>query len=304
MDVQGILFTFVGMKSVAYKPTDLIINPNGSVYHLHLKPGQVAPVVILVGDPARVGVISRHFDRMESRIQNREMLSHTGYLGKKRITVLSTGMGTDNIDIVVHELDALVNIDFRTWTRKKEHVSLSIIRIGTSGAIQPDVPLNAFVVSEYAIGIDGLLNYYQHTTGLEEDLARSFREYTGWPEKLPMPYAAKGSAYLISRLGQGLLMGITLTAQGFYGPQGRSIRIPLAHPDLNDRIAVFSFNGRKITNYEMETAALYGLCTLLGHEALTICVAIANRATNQFDPEYPTKVRELVDLFIGRLRDL
>ncbi|HNS18327.1 MAG TPA: nucleoside phosphorylase [Bacteroidales bacterium] len=301
---KAILITFAGMNPTTYKFTDLIINPNGSIYHLHLKPGQVAPTVILVGDPARVGVISRHFDRMESRIRNRELLSHTGYLGNKRVTVLSTGMGTDNIDIVVHELDALVNIDFRTRTRKKEHTRLSVIRIGTSGAIQPEVPLNAFVLSEYAIGIDGLLNYYDHHHRLEEELADTFREHIGWPKQLPLPYAAKGSDFLTSSLGDGLLRGITLTAQGFYGPQGRSVRIPLAFPDLNERIASFAYKGKKIINYEMETAALYGLCTLLGHEALTICVAIANRATNQFDPEYQRMVRNLVELFVERLRNL
>lgn len=296
---------FCPMSDHIYKSTDLIINPDGSIYHLHLKPGQVAPFVIIVGDPERVGLISGHFDKIEYTVQNRELLTHTGFLGEKRITVLSTGMGTDNIDIIVHELDALANIDFRTRTRKKDHTRLMIIRIGTSGAIQPDVPLNTFVVSEYAIGIDGLLNYYRDADEvMEYELAEAFREYTDWPQKLPLPYAAKGSEFLISRLGTGFLEGITLTASGFYGPQGRSVRLSLAYPDLNEKISSFSFKGRKITNYEMETSALYGLCRLLGHDALTVCAAIANRATNQYDPGYKSKVGEMAGLILERLRHL
>ncbi len=288
-----------------YKNTDLIINPDGSVYHLHLKPGQVAPYVVIVGDPERVGLISGHFDSIEFTTKNRELTTHCGYLGDKRVMVLSTGMGTDNIDIVVHELDALINIDFTTRTRKREHTRLNILRIGTSGAIQPDVPLNAFVMSEYAIGTDGLLNYYRDAGSvLEYGLAEAFHEHAHWPEKLPRPYAARCSERLLAGLDAGFLRGITLTAPGFYGPQGRSIRLSLAYPELNDRIASFSFSGRKITNYEMESSALYGLCKLLGHEALTVCAAIANRATNQYDPEYKSKVSRLVELLMERLRHL
>lgn len=293
------------MTESFYKNTDLIINPDGSVYHLHLKPGQVAPNVVIVGDPERVGLISGHFDSIEFKTQNRELVTHCGYLGNKRVMVLSTGMGTDNIDIIVHELDALVNIDFTTRTRNREHTRLNILRIGTSGAIQPDVPLNAFVMSEYAIGTDGLLNYYMDAGSiLEYGLAEAFQEHTRWPEKLPRPYAAGGSDLLLAGLDAGFLRGITLTASGFYGPQGRSVRLDLAYPELNERIATFSFMGKKITNYEMESSALYGLCKLLGHEALTVCAAIANRATNQYDPEYKSKVSRLVELLMDRLRRL
>jgi len=296
---------FCRMSDHTYKATDLIINPDGSIYHLHLKPEQVAPYVFIVGDPERVGLISGHFDKIEFTAQNRELLTHTGFLGEKRVMALSTGMGTDNIDIIVHELDALANIDFKTRTLKKDHKRLTIIRIGTSGAIQPDVPLNAFVLSEYAIGIDGLLNYYRDVDKvLEYELAEAFREYIDWPGNLPLPYAVKGSESLISRLSAGFLKGITLTASGFYGPQGRSVRLNLAYPELNEKISSFSFKGRKITNYEMETSALYGLCRLLGHDALTVCAAIANRATNQYDPGYKSKVSEMVELILERLRHL
>jgi uridine phosphorylase len=291
------------MTESFYKNTDLIINPDGSIYHLHLKPGQVAPYVIIVGDPERVGLISSHFDSIEFTVQNRELLTHCGYLGDKRVMVLSTGMGTDNIDIIVHELDALVNIDISTRTRNREHTRLTILRIGTSGAIQPDVPLNTFVMSEYAIGTDGLLYYYRDAANvLEYELAEAFQKHTHWPKRLPRPYASRGSEWLLSRLDAGFLKGMTLTAPGFYGPQGRSVRLSLAYPELNDRIASFSFRGRTITNYEMETSALYGLCTMLGHEALTVCAAIANRATNQYDPGYKSKVSQLVELLMDRLR--
>lgn len=296
---------FCRMSEPFYKHTDLIINPDGSVYHLHLKPEQVAPCVIIVGDPERVGMISGHFDQIEYIGQNRELLTHTGYLGNKRVMVMSTGMGPDNIDIIVHELDALVNIDFSTRTRKSDHTRLTILRIGTSGAIQPEVPLNAFVMSEYAIGIDGLMNYYRDENNLlEYDLAEAFRAHTHWPEKLSQPYAARGSELLMQKLDAGFLKGMTLTAPGFYGPQGRSVRLRLAYPELNDAIASFSFRGRKITNYEMETSALYGLCRMLGHEAITVCAAIANRASNQYDPGYKSKVGQLVELLMDRLQQL
>jgi uridine phosphorylase len=287
-----------------YKNTDLLVNPDGSIYHLRLKPHQVAPYVILVGDPQRVKMLSKHFDHIECQVQNRELISHTGYLGNKRVTILSTGMGTDNIDIVIHELDALVNIDLNTYTRKASHTRLFIIRIGTSGAIQPDIPLNAFVVSEYGIGMDGLLNYYlDKDRMLEYEMAEAFRRHVRWPEVLPAPYAARGSDLLLRQLGEGFVRGITLTASGFYGPQGRSLRIGLANPGIFPKIESFSFNGFRITNFEMETAALYGLCRILGHEAVTICAAIANRSTNQYNPDYKATMEELIRIFLERLRN-
>lgn len=292
------------MSMDLFEPTDLIINPDGSIYHLRLKPHQVAPYIIIVGDPERVPVLSKHFDRMEYQVQNREIVSHTGYLGETRIMIVSTGMGTDNIDIIVHELDALVNIDFDTRIRKPDHTRLYIIRLGTSGAIQPDIPLNAIVLSEYGIGMDGLLNYYLDSTHLlDYKLAGAFTDFVNWPEVLPRPYAARGSDLLIQKLGTGFIPGITVTASGFYGPQGRSLRLALAHPDLNDKIAAFAYQGKKIINYEMETSALYGLCQMMGHEALTICLAIANRATNQYNPGYRVKMEELGQLLLERLRN-
>jgi uridine phosphorylase len=287
-----------------YSNTDLLINPDGSIYHLRLKPDQVAPFVILVGDPQRVNMVSNHFDRIESLVQNRELISHTGTVGDKRVMVISTGMGTDNIDITVHELDALVNIDFESRTRSNQHQSLTIIRIGTSGAIQPDIPLNAFVLSDYGIGMDGLLNYYTDPGRvLDNRMAEAFRIHTDWPAGLAAPYAAKGSDLLSERIGEGFIHGITLTASGFYGPQGRSLRIGLAYPGIYQKVESFRFNGQRITNFEMETSALYGLCRLLGHEAITVCSAIANRATRQYDPNYRETMERLIGIIIDRLRN-
>jgi uridine phosphorylase len=287
-----------------YSESELLLNSDGSIYHLKLKPEQLASTIIITGDPQRVPDISRCFDSIEWMVQNREIISHTGFLNTRRITVLSTGMGADNIDIVINELDALVNIDLKTRRPKTEHTSLNIIRIGTSGAVQPDIPLNAYILAEYGLGLDGVLNFYK--TGkkvLEHDLSASFIKHTGWPRSLPRPYASRASQKLINQIGEGFLRGITLTAPGFYGPQGRTLRLDLAHADLNRKIESFKYQDLRITNFEMETSALYGLCNLLGHQALTICIAIANRATGQYDPDHKVKLDKLIEILLHRLRN-
>jgi len=287
-----------------YSESELILNSDGSIYHLKLRPEQLAPTVIVTGDPQRVADISRCFDSVEWMIQNREIISHTGFLNTRQVTVLSTGMGADNIDIVMNELDALVNIDLKTRRRKTEHTSLNIIRIGTSGAVQSDIPLNAYILAEYGLGLDGILYFYK--TGrqaLVTDLTRSFIKHTAWPRTLPRPYASRASQKLINQIGEGFLRGITLTAPGFYGPQGRTLRMDLAHTELNEKIESFRYHDLRITNFEMETSALYGLCNLLGHHALTICIAVANRVTGKYDPDNKTKLDKLIEILMIRLRN-
>jgi uridine phosphorylase len=287
-----------------FSDSELIINSDGSIYHLQLKPEQLAHTVIVTGDPQRVPNISKYFDSIEWQIQNREIISHTGYLNTRRITVLSTGMGADNIDIVVNELDALVNIDLKTRRRKEQHTTLNIIRLGTSGAIQPDIPLNGFIVAEYALGLDGVMNFYADNKHIvDKELSEAFIRHTEWPKFLSRPYAVKASQKLIQQLGDHFIRGITITAPGFYGPQGRSLRLELAHPELNEKIVTFRYQDLKITNFEMESSALYGLCGLLGHHALTICIAVANRATGQFDPAHKTKIDKLIQILLERLRN-
>ncbi|MDP2424126.1 MAG: nucleoside phosphorylase [Bacteroidales bacterium] len=282
--------------------SELILNDDGSIYHLRLRPEHLADNIIVVGDPQRVEIISRHFDSVEFRIQNREIITHTGYYNHKRLTVLSTGMGTDNIDIVINELDALVNIDLQSREIKKELKSLNIIRLGTSGAIQPEIPLNAFVMSEYGIGLDGLMHFYNTDHPLfNHPMNEAFIAQTHWPSNLPSPYAVSGSDYLKQKLGDGFICGITATAPGFYGPQGRKLRLDLGLHDLNQRLETFSFDGLKISNFEMETSALYGLSALLGHNALTICVAIANRHKKEYNKDYKKFMEQLILIALERL---
>lgn len=282
--------------------SELILNPDGSVYHLKLKPGDIARDIILVGDPGRVETISKYFDSIELKVQNREIITHTGSYKGKRLSVMSTGMGTDNIDIVVNELDALVNIDLDKREIKSELTSLNLIRLGTSGALQPEIPLNAFIVSTHAMGIDGLLHFYttKHPA-FDQNMADAFHKHAHWPSKLPTPYAVKASDSLLQKLGQDFVKGITATAPGFYGPQGRKLRLDLATDDLNHRLETFDYEGLKITNFEMETSALYGLSALLGHNALTVCVAIANRHRKEYNRDYKSHVDQLVQIMLERL---
>jgi uridine phosphorylase len=288
------------MKRV-YKESELILNPDGSVYHIKLKPEHIAQKVIVVGDQGRVEVVSKHFDKIEHKIQNREFLTHTGYFNGKRITVMSTGIGTDNIDIAINELDAAVNIDLEKRVTKETLTSLDIIRIGTSGALQADIDVDSFVASTHGLGFDGLLNFYKFNDGiLEDDISKAFVEYAKWGSNLPYPYVAKGSEELKNKIAHDLKSGITATASGFFGPQGRELRIPLGVPDLNEKIEQFNYNGHRITNFEMETSALYGLGKILGHNTLTVCAIIANRLAKTYSKDYKKSIEKLVELVLER----
>lgn len=282
--------------------SELVLNPDGSVYHLKLRPEHIAENIIVVGDQGRVEKISKHFDNIEFRLSNREFVTHTGTLNNKRITVLSTGIGTDNLDIVVNELDAAVNIDLQTREIKPKHTTLNIIRLGTSGALQPDIPVDSFVMSTHGIGFDGLLNFYEFDEKiLDKRMMDAFIAYTGWGKNLPRPYIVKGSEELEKMLGEGFYKGVTATASGFYGPQGRVLRIPLAMPQLNEKIETFEFEGHRIANFEMETSALFGLGAILGHNTTTICDIIANRVIKQFSKDYKKSVEKLIELVLERL---
>lgn len=282
--------------------SELIINSDGSVFHLHIKPEELADTIILVGDPGRVELVASHFESIEFTRASREFVTVTGSFKGKRITVLSTGIGTDNIDIVVNELDALANIDFSTREPKKEHKRLRMLRIGTSGAIQPDIPLGSFVLSHISVGCDGLLNWYSSRDSVSQlDMERAFMKHTEWPDNLPHPYFAKASESLISLFEDSTVKGVTISASGFYGPQGRVLRLPLAIPDMLRKFESFRFNGERITNFEMEGSAIAGLSSLLGHDAATVCCIIANRHLHESQPDYKPFVKKLVELALDRL---
>jgi len=271
--------------------TDLILNADGSAYHLNLLPGEVADTVITVGDQDRVESISKYFDEIELKKAKREFVTHTGRIGKKRITVLSTGIGTDNIDIVLNELDALVNIDFDTRIPNRELKQLDIIRIGTSGAVQKDIAVDSLLVSEAAFGLDPLMHYYQQELNTDESqLLAQFK--AAFPDSYSVsPYFAAAGKSLLERLGNGLSKGITITAPGFYAPQGRQVRANVKMPDLMDIIQNFNSRGHRITNLEMETAGIYGLATVLGHQAISFNIILANRATHVFS-EQPAQIMD------------
>lgn len=285
------------------KSSELILNPDGSVFHLHLTPEQIAKTIILVGDPDRVAMVSSHFDGTDLKVQNREFITHTGTYRGEKITVLSTGIGTDNIDIVVNELDALVNINLETRKPNPEPIPLNLIRLGTSGSIQPDIPIGTFLLSEKAIGFDGLLNYYSRCDDVSDlALQSAFTKYVNWDVRLPKPYAVNADQKLMNIFaGAEVTTGITISASGFYGPQGRVLRIPLAHPDLSQKIAQFRYGNKKVTNFEMESSAIYGLASLLGHRAVTICAVIANRSTGEFMGEYQDLIRHLIEFSLNRI---
>ncbi len=285
-----------------YKKSELIINPDKSVYHLNLKPGDVADTVLLVGDQGRVQSISKYFEKIDYKKQNREFVTHTGYYKGKRITALSTGIGADNIDIVINELDAAVNVDLNTRQLKDNHRSLKLIRLGTSGAIQPDIDVDTNVASAYAIGLDGLLYFYKFDKEvIEENMMNSFIEHTNWATELSKPYIVKNSGELLNTIAYDMTQGITVTAPGFFGPQGRELRIPLAYPGLNSKFENFKFSNQRITNFEMETSAIYALGKILGHETLTICTVIANRINKQYSLNYNKAVDKLIKTVLDRL---
>ena len=282
--------------------SELILNADGSVFHLKLLPHQIADDIILVGDPQRVSMISDKFDNIEVKIENREFITHTGYFNNRRITALSTGIGTDNIDIVLNELDALANIDLNNRTVKENHKSLNLIRIGTTGSLQKHLPVDSFVLSEYGLGFDGLMHYYDYQHDIEEKIILdSFLEHCHWQGKYAEPYLVKASALLSEKLGKNITRGITATAGGFYGPQGRMLRLKLALPSLNDQLGSFEFQKLQITNFEMETSALFGLSKMLGHNACTICTIIANRIAKQYSKDYKVSVDNLINLVLERL---
>jgi uridine phosphorylase len=285
--------------------SELVLNKDNSVYHLGLHPHQIADDIIVVGDPARVALISGYFDEIEHKVQSREFVTHTGIYKGKRITALATGIGTDNIDIVLNELDALVNIDLETRTIKEERKSLNIVRLGTSGALQADIPIDSFVSSAYAFGIDGLLNFYKNNFSEKyKSIQQAFLTHTNYPKEFATPYFVACDSNLMQTIGKDTISGITATASGFYAPQGRSLRLPLAYPELNEKFRNFTFENYRLTNFEMETSALYGLSELLGHKALTICVIIANRYAGTFSANYKERMKTLIEQTLNRLTSI
>ncbi|MBQ8069554.1 MAG: nucleoside phosphorylase [Bacteroidales bacterium] len=284
--------------------SELIINDDGSVFHIHLKPEELADNVILVGDPGRVDMVAEYLSDIEFRHASREFVSVTGKYNGKRVTVLSTGIGTDNIDIVMTELDALANVDFKTREVKPEHRTLTILRIGTTGAIHADIPLGSYIFSHISVGCDGLLNWYADRDKISLlDMEKAFVEHVNWDPHLPAPYFVKASQKLIDKFQNCTVKGVTISASGFYGPQGRVIRMPLAMPDMLEKFESFRYGGYRITNFEMESSAVAGMSAHLGHEAGTVCCAIANRYLQSSNPDYKPQVRGLVELALNKLTE-
>lgn len=269
---------------MSLKASEFIQNADGSIYHLKLLPRHLAPTVITVGDPDRVKAVTKYFDEVELKIQRREFVTHTGTYKGKRISVISTGIGPDNIDIVFNELDALINIDFETRTINEELTSLDIIRIGTSGAIQADIPVDSFVVSEAGIGFEAMMHFYESKNVQDLDFSEALKAHLNWPSHQADPYVVYGSEELAGKFPKekGYHNGFTLTNCGFYGPQGRILRLPLQDPALNSKLESFSYKGQRITNLEMETSAMYGLAKMLGHRTISLNAIVANRATGEF----------------------
>lgn len=297
--------------NASFSPSELIVNPDGSVYHLHLQTDQLADWVITVGDPDRVGAVSKHFDRIDTQVHKREFVTHTGELGNKRITVISTGIGPDNIDIVLNELDALANIDLAQRVLRPVHRRLKFVRLGTSGSLQPDIDLGSLVFSAYALGLDNLMSYYRwREEGDAAALLQGFRQFVE-TEKLPLPinmhspYAVQADTELLEALSAGGRRGITITAPGFYAPQGRQLRVPgrLAAADMH-KLADFGFGALNITNLEMETSAIYGLAQLMGHAALSCNVILAGRRQGQFSGDPQLAVDNMIVTMLTRISEL
>lgn len=282
--------------------SELIINGDGSVFHIHLRPEELADNVILVGDPGRVDIVSEYLEDKEFRHESREFVSVSGRYRGTRMTVLSTGIGTDNIDIVMNELDALANIDFASRMVKKEKRCLNILRIGTSGAIQPDIPLGSFVFSHISIGCDGLLNWYADRDAVSLlDYEEAFKRHVGWDSRLPSPYFVRAGKAMSDLFSDCTVPGMTISASGFYGPQGRVLRMPLAMPGMLEKFESFSFRGQRITNFEMEGSAIAGIAEHLGHNAGTVCAIIAHRYKKSSNPDYKPVVRKLIELSLDKL---
>ncbi|MCW3785371.1 nucleoside phosphorylase [Plebeiibacterium sediminum] len=285
--------------------SELIINNDGSVFHLHLKPGELAENIILVGDPDRVKVVASYFDEIELEKRNREFVSTTGKYKGKRFSVVATGIGTDNIDIVMNELDALVNVDFETRQVKDQLTTLNLVRIGTSGSLQKDLPVDSCLLSEKAIGFDGLLNFYANRDTVS-DIAfeNDFKTAVNWNEKLTSPYVVDASSELLDKLSNNNFnTGVTISAPGFYGPQGRIIRLGLVDSDINEKISNFIYENFRITNYEMECSAIYGLSKLLGHRAATVCAIIANRKAGEYSKDYKPVIKTLIKKVLDSLAE-
>lgn len=286
-----------------FPPSELVINNDGSIFHLHLKPENLADKIILVGDPGRVSLVASHFDSKECEVSNREFHTITGKYKGKRVTALSTGIGCDNIDIVMNELDALANIDFATRTEKPEHKTLTLVRVGTCGGLQPYTPEGTFIASVKSIGFDGLLNFYAGRDEASDlKLEAAFKEHVGWNLKMGNPYVASANEELIDRIaGDDMVRGITVACGGFFGPQGRQLRLPLMDPDLNQKIESFKYDDLQVTNFEMESSALAGLSTLMGHKAMTCCMVIANRVAKKMETEYKGDIDGLITRVLDRI---
>lgn len=286
-----------------FAPSELIINEDGSCFHLHLKPEQLADKVILVGDPDRVPLVASHFESVEDDVQSREFHSITGIYRGKRITAQSTGIGCDNIDIVMNELDALANIDFKTRMEKAEHRTLSVCRIGTCGGLQPDTPVGTYIASIKSIGFDGLINFYANRNEIcDLDFEHEFRSQVKWNQQLGNPYVVDADKELFEHIaGEDMVHGVTIACGGFYGPQGRVLRVPLADPNLNEKIENFEYKGLRITNFEMESSALAGLAKLMGHKAVTCCMVIANRRVLEANTGYKNSIDGLIKLVLERI---
>ena len=280
--------------------TELILTAENKIYHLNLSKDEIANDIILVGDPDRVSVISNKFESIEHKIQNREFVTHTGILNGKRISVIATGIGPDNIDIVVNELDALVNIDFKTRTINKKKKTLNLIRLGTSGGLQKDIEVDSFLVSSFGLGLDNIAYFYESEEIIEQDMSKKYKQHAHWPENLSNPYIVKASDNLLS-LFPDVKKGITATAPGFYGPQGRTLRLNPYITNLHEKMESFNYKENRITNFEMETSALYYLGKSLGHNTLTICAIIANRLTKEYSKDYKKTVEKMIDLVLKRI---
>ena len=289
--------------STFFPESELVINGDGSIFHLHLKPEQLADKVILVGDPGRVNLVASHFDSKECETSNREFHTITGLYKGKRITALSTGIGCDNIDIVMNELDALSNIDFKTRTEKPEHRTLTLVRVGTCGGLQPNTPTGTYIASVKSIGFDGLLNFYAGRDEASDlQLEAAFKKHVGWNLKMGNPYVASADTVLIDRIaGDDMVRGITIACGGFFGPQGRRLRLPLMDPNLNEKIESFEYDGMRVNNFEMESSALAGLSTLMGHHAMTCCMVLANRRAKKMETDYKGDIDGLITRVLERI---
>ena len=287
---------------IRIEPSELIINPRGAIYHLDLRPEEIGDTIITVGDPNRVEKVSKYFDNIEHKSAHREFVTHTGRIGKNLVSVISTGIGTDNIDIVMNELDTLANIDLQERVQKKEKKILKIIRIGTAGALQAHLGVDSFVASTHGVGLDNLLHFYRFQNSEEElEIGRSLSEHIHLNPNLSSPYVFRASAFMLARYAEGCHAGLTITCPGFYGPQGRVLSMGLSMPFINDELTSFRLGNHQILNYEMETAGIYGLGAVLGHQCISLSAIVANRVTKQFSTDAENTIDKLIRQTIERI---